>query len=105
MADEYEWDEAKNDANIEKHGIDFRDAVSVFGRPSLLYAEPERSGEARLHYIGDLDGVIVSIVATRRGAKTRIISARVAHRNERRAYVRFTDELDANPGDEPGRGR
>ena len=26
----YEWDKAKNRANIAKHGIDFADAVAVF---------------------------------------------------------------------------
>lgn len=28
--DEFEWDEAKRQANIEKHGIDFEDAIYVF---------------------------------------------------------------------------
>jgi uncharacterized DUF497 family protein len=28
---EFEWDEAKNRLNIEKHGIDFSDAVAIFG--------------------------------------------------------------------------
>ena len=31
----YEWDEAKNQANIRKHGIDFRDAVRIFDKPTL----------------------------------------------------------------------
>lgn len=26
----FEWDEYKNKTNIQKHGIDFRDAVYVF---------------------------------------------------------------------------
>ncbi len=27
---EFEWDESKNDSNIEKHGIDFDKAKAVF---------------------------------------------------------------------------
>ena len=27
---EFEWDDAKRLSNIEKHGIDFRDALDVF---------------------------------------------------------------------------
>ena len=28
----FEWDEAKNQTNVRKHGIDFLDAVRVFDR-------------------------------------------------------------------------
>ena len=26
----FEWDETKNKKNIEKHGIDFNDAITIF---------------------------------------------------------------------------
>lgn len=26
----FEWDENKNKSNIEKHGIDFNDAITIF---------------------------------------------------------------------------
>lgn len=32
----FEWDEAKNQANIRKHGIDFAEAVYVFSDPFAL---------------------------------------------------------------------
>jgi len=31
----FEWSEAKNRANIRKHGFDFADAEEMFGRLSL----------------------------------------------------------------------
>jgi len=30
---EFEWDVAKNAANIAKHGIDFDDAIGIFEGP------------------------------------------------------------------------
>lgn len=34
----FEWDEAKNKANIAKHGIDFSDVPDIFRHPMLPYA-------------------------------------------------------------------
>jgi uncharacterized protein len=36
-----EWDEAKREANIVKHGIDFVDAAAIFERP-FVEAEDRR---------------------------------------------------------------
>jgi uncharacterized DUF497 family protein len=33
---EFEWDEAKADANESKHGVDFTDAMTVFADPLSL---------------------------------------------------------------------
>ncbi|MEY4209649.1 MAG: Ribonuclease toxin, BrnT, of type toxin-antitoxin system, partial [Pseudomonadota bacterium] len=32
----FDWDENKNKANIQKHGVDFQDAVYVFSDPFQL---------------------------------------------------------------------
>ena len=56
----YEWDEAKNQANIRKHGIDFRDAVRVFDKPTLDRLDDRADyGEIRVNSIGDLGGLVV----------------------------------------------
>jgi len=48
----FEWDEAKNTANIRKHGIDFADAIDIFNHPMLaILDEREDYGEER--WIGD----------------------------------------------------
>jgi uncharacterized DUF497 family protein len=31
----FEWDDAKNEINIKKHGIDFTDAQEIFKHPML----------------------------------------------------------------------
>ena len=83
----FDWDPAKNDANIAKHGIDFYDAVRVFEGPLLEYPDNRRDyGEVRMIAYGAIDEREIVLVYTNRGARCRIISARRAHRNEREAY-------------------
>jgi len=84
---DFEWDEAKRRANILKHGIDFVDAIDIFaGR--LIETEDRRRdyGERRLLATGEAGGETLRIVYTWRGDRRRIITARRARRNERRAY-------------------
>jgi len=39
------WDEAKREANLHKHGLDFADAVLVLDSPYRLDVECVRGGE------------------------------------------------------------
>jgi uncharacterized DUF497 family protein len=49
----YEWDKAKNRANIAKHGIDFADAVAVFEDTlALTLPDPGSHGEPRFVTVG-----------------------------------------------------
>lgn len=82
---EFEWDDAKNESNVAKHGIDFDDAIAIFERPTLV-APSERGGEARWIALGELSGRLIAVVYTLREARRRIISARRARTNEREAY-------------------
>ncbi len=44
----FEWDEAKNRVNIQKHGIDFADVEDMFNHPMLtLVDDREDYGEER----------------------------------------------------------
>ena len=46
---EFEWDSVKNQRNIEKHGIDFTDAVRIFEHPTLTVVDNRRNyGEKRI---------------------------------------------------------
>jgi uncharacterized protein len=85
---EFEWDEAKNRANIAKHGIDFNDAVRAFDGPIQTEEDDDFwHGEVRERTSGLLDGLtIVVIVHTDRDGRTRLISARRASPNERRKF-------------------
>ncbi|MGQ3357287.1 MAG: BrnT family toxin [Phreatobacter sp.] len=83
---EFEWDENKRLANIEKHGIDFRIAISVFFVPAALRRSDR--DEERWITIGPLRHRLVAVVWTPRGEAKRIISARPARPDEREDYTR-----------------
>ena len=65
---QYEWDSAKNRANLAKHGIDFADAVAVF-EDDLALTRPDATsrGESRFVTLG-VDGIgrhLVVVLRTR----------------------------------------
>lgn len=81
---QFEWDENKRQANIEKHGIDCADAVKIFdGFVSSQEDLRADYGEKRYVTIGLLEGVEVAVIHTQRGDNTRIISIRRARIKER----------------------
>lgn len=84
----FEWDEAKNFANIAKHGVSFDVAKRIFDGPVLNSLDGRRNyGEVRRVGIGQVDGVLFpAVVHTARNGNTRIISARPAKRRERERY-------------------
>jgi uncharacterized DUF497 family protein len=83
----YEWDEAKNRKNAEKHGLWFEDAALVFSGPCLTF-EDDRSdyGEQRLITLGLLARRLVVIAHSPRDSGTRIISMRKGNRREQKIY-------------------
>lgn len=83
----FEWDENKRRLNIEKHHIDFIDAIAVFNDINRIEKiEMHESGEERHITIGELDGMVVFVVHALRGKSIRLISARRASKNERKYY-------------------
>jgi hypothetical protein len=84
----FEWDEAKRQQNLAKHGIDFADAVSVFTDPSALTLDDSDHDEERFVVLGmDRRLRVVVVVYTYRGDDIiRIISARKADKGERQQY-------------------
>lgn len=87
----FTWDEAKNEINIRKHGLDFVDVHQVFAGPVLEKLDGRFDyGEERWIAIGLLRGilcVVVVYVESRKGTM-RIISFRKGDRYEREAYVK-----------------
>jgi uncharacterized DUF497 family protein len=83
----FEWDEAKNRINREKHGPDF-DAVFAFDWEGALITDRTRhgDGEQRFAALGLYAGKIHTVVFTRRGPNIRIISLRRSNRTEQKAY-------------------
>ena len=83
----YEWDEAKNQKNIAKHGFSFEDAELVFSGPCVTFEDDRFDyGEERLITLGLLDGRTVIIAHSPRDEATRIISMRKANRREQEIY-------------------
>ena len=86
----FEWEEAKRQANISKHGIDFLDLPKMFERPILDDYDHQHSGrEDRWRAIGLLQGRVVFCVYTLRDGKRRIITARPATQRESMLYFRY----------------
>ena len=84
-----EWDAEKAAANLRKHGVSFEEATTVFGDPlSLTISDPDQSeNEARFVDLGfSHRGRLLVVSYTERGDQTRIISARLASRMERKTY-------------------
>jgi hypothetical protein len=83
----FEWDQAKNAANLAKHGISFEEAATIF-EGSVLSSEDDGSDdEARERSYGLLNGiVVVCVVHTQRGEATRIISSLKATKKERTLF-------------------
>jgi len=84
---DFEWDDAKEQANRKKHGLDFRTAAKVFLDPHVIELDDRDSdGELRFNAIGLVDGRMLFVTYTMRRAIVRIISARGAEPHEKRTY-------------------
>ena len=85
----FEWDPRKAAANLKKHGVSFEEAITAFG-DSLSLNMPDQDhseGEQRFIVLGtSVRSRRVVVSYTERPPRTRIISARLATRQERRQY-------------------
>lgn len=84
----FEWDDDKAAANLRKHGVTFEDARGVFRDPLAIELVDDREayGEDRFVLIGMTQSRVLVVVYVLRDRRNRIISARKAEPNERRAY-------------------
>ena len=87
----FEWDPAKAAANARKHGVTFREALTVFSDElGLLLDDPDHSAvEQRFVLLGRSSALntLVVVHCYREARDTvRIISARKASRPERASY-------------------
>jgi uncharacterized protein len=95
----FEWDEAKRLANLQKHGVDFRDAPEMFtGKMVIALDRRVDYGEERYIGFGVLQGRVMAVVFSRRLPDIiRIISLRKANPREQRRYEQtVTDRLGQN---------
>lgn len=90
----YEWDDAKNNANIIKHGISFEEASEVFNDPMMISKLDLRYayGEERWFSVGATKKGMITMVAhlyfdEHQEPVIRIISARKATSKEVQNYA------------------
>ena len=86
---QFEWDEAKAQANARNHGVTFDEAATVLLDPlASTIPDPDHSlGEERYLTIGlSTQGRLLVISYTERQGRFRLMSCRLATRRERRTY-------------------
>lgn len=82
----FEFDEAKSQANLLKHSINFIDAQALWNDPSLLEIPAKTEDEPRFLIVGIIDGRYWSAVITYRGTSIRLISVRRSRTEEVALY-------------------
>lgn len=93
----FEWDEAKRLATLDKHGIDFIDAVTILLGQHLRIAARSDIEERHIA-VGTLGGSVIALIFTMRGDTYRVITARKARKDERELYQALL--AGGNPPDE-----
>jgi hypothetical protein len=91
MKVEFEWNDAKAEANLQNHGISLNLARTVFKDPFAIERLDDREdyGEERFVIIGMAEGHVLLFVAyTEREGRIRMISARRATQHEQDDYFR-----------------
>ena len=86
---EFEWDTDKAATNVEKHGVSFAEAMTVFGdQLEVMIADPDHSeDEFRFLSIGlSATRRLLVVAYTQREERIRIINAREATPRERKHY-------------------
>lgn len=84
---EYEWDEAKRLSNIEKHQVDILEAALIFESWVLTTVDTRFDyGEVRSRSVGMVDGACYVLIHAERDGRTRLISAWLGGRRDRRKY-------------------
>ena len=85
----FEWDPEKSAANLNKHGVAFQEAATVFGDAfAITFPDPDHSSDEERHLTFGLSLLnrLIVVSHTERGDLTRIISARLMTRKERVIY-------------------
>jgi len=82
------WDEAKRISNLQKHGLDFRDAHLIYNNPDKCTYDASREEEYRLMDVALAlrKGRLLSLVYMEIDDDIRVISFRHASHLEKRLY-------------------
>ena len=73
--------------------IDFNDAIEILYDDDRIEWSIQKNGEDRIIVIGEMNGIIITVIYTMRGSVYRIISARRARKNEKKQYQKRNGEI------------
>ncbi len=84
----FEFDPTKAQTNLRKHGVSFAHAEQALRDPmAFTIDDPDSMSEQRFITLGmDALGRVLVVIHTKRGERTRLISARKASRGEADRY-------------------
>ena len=85
----FEFDKAKSELNLDKHGIDFNVAKALWNDPYLIEISANTQNEPCYLVIAKLNGKHWSGVITYRGNNIRIISVRRSRKAEVNLYESY----------------
>lgn len=86
---EFEWDEDKYAVNLWKHKVKFEEAAEVFFDPEQQFGDASVEDEIREYITGFSFRLnLLYTVFVERGERIRIISARLATKEEEKFYDR-----------------
>jgi uncharacterized DUF497 family protein len=96
----FEWNEAKNLSNVQKHGVAFTLALTVFADPNIATMFDGSHSESEERWIAagiGANGAVLVVVYTwtelgPMDVKVRIISAREATKSEIRVFYEEANE-------------
>lgn len=87
MLMDIEFDSAKNEANIAKHGVSLALGAEMDMATAVVVEDDRHEyGERRFRAFGHIDGLAYCFVFTVRETAVRAISLRRAHQKEMRRY-------------------
>jgi hypothetical protein len=88
----FDWDEA-NTSHIARHGVSPKEAEEAVACDPIDLQYQVRGGELRVVQIGEtLGGKLLMVVSTKRGEKTRIVTATPAKRKYRERYLQMKEQ-------------
>jgi uncharacterized DUF497 family protein len=83
----FEWDDAKNASNIEKHGVSFEEVLQ-FDFTTAEEFTYVRNNELRTSAFGLINNRLYCLVYSNRGCNRRVISFRKANAREVNQYAK-----------------
>lgn len=90
----FDWDDGNILKNETKHGLKWNIIEEVFFNEPLLILKDQKhstQNECRCVALGFIDdGLLTTVIFTKRDSKIRVISARPMSRNERSFYEKHT---------------